>query len=140
MRDGLRPAEREALYAPDRRMDAYYFGFDPTGVPEVDAILSAVACAGKGYHHTDEWGGGESRFGDDRPYGDVIQAAANEAANRWDHTAAIAEAARDYVRIRRAHLDHGPLLSQRKAAHDALIAAVDAEREAQPATHTNPQP
>ena len=41
---------------------------------------------------------------------------------------AIAEAARDYVRIRRAHLDHGPLLSQRKAAHDALIAAVDAER------------
>ena len=45
-----------------------------------------------------------------------------------DHTAAIAEAARDYVRIRRAHLDHGPLLSDRKAAHDALIAAVEAER------------
>ena len=45
-----------------------------------------------------------------------------------DHTAAIAEAAREYVRTRRAHLDHGPLLSARKAAHDALIAAVDAER------------
>ena len=44
------------------------------------------------------------------------------------HTAAIAEAAREYVRVRRAHLDHGPLLSQRKAAHDALIAAVEAER------------
>ena len=44
------------------------------------------------------------------------------------HAHAIAEAARDYVRIRRAHLDHGPLLSARKAAHDALIAAVDAER------------
>ena len=29
---------------------------------------------------------------------------------------------------RGAHLDHGPLLSDRKAAHDALIAAVDAER------------
>lgn len=41
---------------------------------------------------------------------------------------AIAEAAREYVRTRRAHLDHGPLLSDRKAAHDALIAAVDAER------------
>ena len=53
---------------------------------------------------------------------------------------AIAEAAREYVRTRRAHLDHGPLLSARKAAHDALIAAVDAEREAQSATHPNPQP
>ena len=41
---------------------------------------------------------------------------------------AIAQAAREYVRIRRAHLDHGPLLSARKAAHDALIAAVEAER------------
>ena len=59
---------------------------------------------------------------------DQIQAAANEAANRWDRIAVIAEAARDYVRIRRAHLDHGPLLSDRKAAHDALITAVDAER------------
>ena len=39
---------------------------------------------------------------------------------------------------RRAHLDHGPLLSARKAAHDALIAAVDAEREAQPSTRPNP--
>ena len=53
---------------------------------------------------------------------------------------AIAEAAREYVRTRRAHLDHGPLLSARKAAHDALIAAVEAEREAQSATHPNPQP
>ena len=44
-----------------------------------------------------------------------------------DHNASIAEAAREYVRIRRAHLDHGPLLSDRKAAHDALIAAVEAE-------------
>ena len=45
-----------------------------------------------------------------------------------DHTAAIADAAREYVRTRRAHLDHGPLMSARKAAHDALIAAVEAER------------
>ena len=50
------------------------------------------------------------------------------AAAPADHTHAIAEAAREYERVRRAHLDHGPLLSQRKAAHDALIAAVEAER------------
>ena len=63
--------------------------------------------------------------------------AAMEALHKAE---AIAEAAREYVRTRRAHLDHGPLLSARKAAHDALIAAVEAEREAQPATHPNPQP
>ena len=50
------------------------------------------------------------------------------SANPEPATHAIAEAAREYVRIRRAHLDHGPLLSDRKAAHDALIAAVEAER------------
>ena len=38
------------------------------------------------------------------------------------------QAAREYVRIRRAHLDRGPLLSARKAAHDALVVAVEAER------------
>ncbi len=37
------------------RMNAYYYSFDPTGVPEIDMILSAVACAGKAYHHTDCW-------------------------------------------------------------------------------------
>lgn len=37
------------------RMDAYYYGFDETGVSEVDLILSAVACAGKSFHHTDQW-------------------------------------------------------------------------------------
>ena len=38
------------------RMDAYYYGFNPTGVGPVDKILSAVACAGKAYHHTKDWG------------------------------------------------------------------------------------
>lgn len=37
------------------RMDAYYYGFDETGVREVDLILSAVACAGKAFHHTSSW-------------------------------------------------------------------------------------
>lgn len=38
------------------RMDAYYYGFYPTGCQKVDIILSAVACAGKAYHHTQDWG------------------------------------------------------------------------------------
>lgn len=37
------------------RMDAYYYGFKPTGVREVDEVLSAVAMAGKAYHGTDQW-------------------------------------------------------------------------------------
>lgn len=37
------------------RMDAYYYGFDETGQPDIDLILSAVACAGKSFHHTDQW-------------------------------------------------------------------------------------
>lgn len=37
------------------RMDAYYYTFKRTGVPTIDAILSAVAQAGKSYHHTESW-------------------------------------------------------------------------------------
>lgn len=37
------------------RMDAYYYEFKPTGVEAIDKILSAVACAGKAYHHTESW-------------------------------------------------------------------------------------
>lgn len=39
----------------DFRMDAYYYGFKPTGVREVDLILSAIACAGKSFHLTEDW-------------------------------------------------------------------------------------
>lgn len=84
--DRLTEKEREMLYAPNRRMDAYYYGFEPTGVPEIDAILSAVAHAGKGYHHTESWdedGDEWGRFGPGRSMVDVIQAAANDAAAAW---------------------------------------------------------
>ena len=80
--DLLRPNEREALYAPDRRMNASYYGVDPSGQPAIDAFLSAGAHAGKGYHHTESWSddGEWSRWGEGRSAVDVIQAAANEAA------------------------------------------------------------
>ena len=38
--------------------------------------------------------------------------------------AAVVEAAREYAAARQANIDHGPLLSARKAAHDALLAAL----------------
>ena len=37
------------------RMNAYYYSFKPTGVKEIDRILSAVACAGKAFHSTEDW-------------------------------------------------------------------------------------
>lgn len=80
-RDRLRAAV-EALAEPGdptARMDAYYYGFDRTGVGIIDAILSAVAAAGKGYHHTESWQ--DEGYGDDkRSHEDRIQDAANTAA------------------------------------------------------------
>lgn len=83
----LRDLTPEQVNALDSRMDAYYYGFDRTGVPEIDRILSAVAWAGKAYHHTDQWSDVKGE-----PYGprlpgmsltDVIQQAAQVAADRW---------------------------------------------------------
>ena len=67
------------------RMNAYYYGFGETGVPEIDKILSAVACAGKAFHHTENW------TEDAHPYPghtgncpvDWIWNAAKEAADKW---------------------------------------------------------
>jgi len=63
-------------------MQAYYYSFDSTGCDPVDKILSAVACAGKAYHHTDDWYE-QSSPQDDHTGGtpvDWIQNAAIEAA------------------------------------------------------------
>jgi len=65
------------------RMDAYYYGFGLTGVAEIDVLLSAVACAGKAFHHTDSWGDECSPY-HERHRGnspvDWIQNAAEDAA------------------------------------------------------------
>jgi hypothetical protein len=43
-------------------MAAYYYEFEPTGVEIIDAILSAVAIAGKGAHHTEGWNDDDSDY------------------------------------------------------------------------------
>ena len=60
----------------DIRMNAYYFGFEGTGERAIDLILSAVAEAGKAYHHTEYWSDDE----DGPSYADRIQQAADAAA------------------------------------------------------------
>lgn len=76
--------QRTRLLARDPQ--GYYIGFARTGNEDIDAILSAVAWAAKGWHSTDGWDGDPEDF----DYGvfegitavDVIQAAANDAAVR----------------------------------------------------------
>lgn len=60
------------------RMDAYYYFFDETGCIEIDRVLSAVATAGKSYHHTQDWN--DDEYGNSPVYD--IQVAAETAADR----------------------------------------------------------
>ena len=39
----------------EARTEAYYYGFERTDCGPVDAVLSAMAIAGKGSHNTDGW-------------------------------------------------------------------------------------
>lgn len=64
----------------ERNLRAYYYSFTPTGCDPVDAVLEAVARAGKAYHHTEDWHE-EDRNG--RSPAHNIQAAADEAAKKW---------------------------------------------------------
>ena len=61
-------------------MNAYYYGFTPTGNADIDAILSAVAAAGKGAHHTESWTDVHEWESDGLSAVDRIQNAANRAA------------------------------------------------------------
>lgn len=63
------------------RMDAYYYSFKPTGCAPVDRILSAVATAGKRYHHTENWANHWNEG--DASQESLIQAAADAAAWEW---------------------------------------------------------
>jgi hypothetical protein len=76
----------------DRRMDAYYYGFERTGVDCIDKILSAVACAGKAFHHTESWNDDVKVSWNDHTGGtpvDWIQNAANKAAEVYVETGAV---------------------------------------------------
>lgn len=57
--------------APKKIFRAYYYEFEATGDDKIDAILEAVAFAGKRYHHTNDW--------DEEVIG-AIQRAANRAS------------------------------------------------------------
>lgn len=69
----------------ERRMRAYYYSFTPTGVEAVDLILHTIACAGKAYHHTEQWRDECQGYGEcvgNSPI-EWIQNAADQAAKQW---------------------------------------------------------
>lgn len=109
---------------PDLRMDAYYYGFEPTGVREIDLILSAVACAGKAFHETADW------RNDARPYdghtGETpeqwIQNAASKAAEALCAAHNAAPAAAPVAEV----LWYDPVLypEQPKTAHKIIDASI----------------
>lgn len=75
--------EAETMSKPPRRrwpMNAYYYGFEATGVAAIDEILEAVAWAGKAYHHTEDW---NERSHEESSVVDMIQAAAGRAAAKF---------------------------------------------------------
>lgn len=74
-----RPADYDPA-AEQLRMEAYYYGFEPTGILIVDRILSAVATAGKRYHHTDSWN--DPWTDNETSQVDLIQQAADAAAEQ----------------------------------------------------------
>ncbi|AER47989.1 hypothetical protein COURTHOUSE_138 [Mycobacterium phage Courthouse] len=73
---------------PDARMQAYYYGFEATGLAVIDRILSAVAIAGKRCHRTEDW---NDPWSDEMTEEDRIQMAAEESAEQIRKLLAVAE-------------------------------------------------
>lgn len=85
----------------ERRMDAYYYSFEKTGCGQIDEILSAVAKAGKAFHHTQYWGD-EHEFNEgEKSFIDLIQEAANKAEGEITRSFA-----REVLRWMRAEQDN----------------------------------
>lgn len=89
---------------PPLRMNAYYYGFNETKVRVVDEVLSAVATAGKMYHHTESWSDEDG----EPSYAEKIQRAAEHAAKEIERLrSAVSTAREDLARAeacRRAHI------------------------------------
>lgn len=61
-------------------MYGYWFTFEPTGVIEIDRILSAIACASRWSHSTEGWIEGDG-LGDEPSHIERIEFAARAAAD-----------------------------------------------------------
>jgi hypothetical protein len=103
-----------------RRMSAYYYSFEATGKDAVDKLLSAVACAGKAFHHTDCWGD-DADPGDDHT-GECpvawIQNAADEASAEIERLKAENAALVEWVMARDWGEERDSILEQIEALQE----------------------
>ena len=97
-----------------RRMSAYYYRFDPTGIEAIDKVLGAVACAGKAFHLTADWNDECGPYDDHTGATPIewIQNAAVEAGDEIDRLRTENErlrAALSNIRHKRREMDIGDL-------------------------------
>lgn len=118
----------EAALSTDARMDAYYYSFRNTGLAVIDSILSAVATAGKAYHHTEEWG--EAGTWDDKPtHESRIQSAADESATLVRELVAELKTARERIAAFEVGQGNaGVLLGRAAEDYDAVVAELKTTR------------
>ena len=119
---------------PDRRMDAYYYSFAPTKSAAVDKILGAIACAGKAFHHTNDWADACNPYDDHTGHTPVewIQNAAIEASAQFTALTAEAERLKNdpaFVEYKRLKAEVESLKTQVATAMSSADAAFTAASE-----------
>lgn len=107
------------------RMNAYYYSFDETGSLEIDGILSAVAVAGKAFHHTQNWADEDSNYGDGSLI-DLIQNKANAAAKQISSLTERVKELEDEIKLRQDYLKLG---DNQKAALQSQLATANKRNE-----------
>lgn len=90
----------------DRNLNAYYYGFEPTGCDLVDAVLEQVARAGKAFHSTEDWNEEDT---DGRSPAAKMQAAANASAQAILALIAENKKLRDEASTAKAQCEHAEM-------------------------------
>lgn len=113
----------------DRRHQAYYYGFSPTGQGAIDDVLALVARAGKCYHYTDGWTEPLDCCG--KSCVDLIQEAANGAAEQLATVTAERDRLRNIIHRQAGHdcpIDEMRMRAMIDKGRNAMRPALDALR------------
>ena len=124
-RNPCKPDIFAATYEPAETVPAHH---ETPDVTELRRLYEAAMCVDANEMAWDEWTTAISEAAD--ALLDEADRLAHMTEDRDNARAevkrltALVEAVREYAAARQANIDHGPLLSAQKAAHDALLAAL----------------